>query len=208
MKDLTGTRLKKMTKYIRMLLKEKKVRNIIGTSDPDEIKSKHIVPCMKLSDFIIGDKGIDVGSGNGFPGVIIAILNPGKVIWLLDISAKKINFLNKVKENCKLNNIYAVRGRAEELGRYREFREKFDFAVSRALAPIKISSEISIPFVQPGGHYYIMSGSNSKKEIETAEKIVDASGGRIKERNISGCVTIEKIDHTPEKYPRQWKKIR
>ena len=196
----------KLRKYARLVLKENRIRNITGASSLDEIEN-HIKQCLSFCEIIKGEKGIDIGSGNGLPGLVAAIVYPEKKIYLLDSAFKKINFLSMVKRKCDIENLFLVKGRAEILGRLNEYREKFDFAVARALAPMKISAELCLPFVKKGGRFYVMSGSKCRKEIEDSGDIIKKNGGLVESSTRRGYAIIKKNSETPDTYPRKWKKI-
>ncbi|MGM0567945.1 MAG: 16S rRNA (guanine(527)-N(7))-methyltransferase RsmG [Elusimicrobiota bacterium] len=196
----------KLKKYARLVLKENRIRNITGAGSLEEIEN-HIKQCLSFCEIIKGEKGIDIGSGNGLPGVVAAIVYPQKKIHLLDSAFKKINFLSMVKRKCHIENLFLVKGRAEILGRLNEYRETFDFAMARALAPMKISAELCLPFVKKGGRFYVMSGAKCQEEIEDAEDIIIKTGGRVENLTRQGYAIIKKNSETPDDYPRKWKKI-
>ncbi len=198
----------KIESYKQALLREKKIRNIVGVSEESDLESSHIQPCIRLCKIIRGEYGIDVGSGNGLPGVIAAAVFPGKDIVLMDASAKKINFLKKVKRECMLNNIIPVRKRAEHAAHLEEYREKFDFALSRALASLKVACELSLSFIKVGGYYYVMSGKNCREEAAEAEEIIKELGASVEKTTSEGIIIIKKNKICPKKYPRKWSKIK
>ena len=158
------------------------------------------------------DKIIDIGTGAGFPGIPLKIINPDIHITLMDSLNKRINFLNDVIDKLSLKNIDAVHSRAEDLARNEKFREKYDIAVSRAVANLSTLSEYMLPFVKIGGKCICMKGPNIDEEVENAKGAISKLGGRIKsidnfklgntenERNI---IVIEKIAHTNPKFPRK-----
>lgn len=151
------------------------------------------------------------GQGAGFPGIPIKIIRDDVKVTLLDSLNKRVNFLNEVIENLKLNSISAVHGRAEDLAHDLKYREMFDVVTARAVANLATLSELCLPFVKVGGRFICMKGS-SVEEVDEASKALEILGGKIVgidkfvlpdsdiERNI---VIIEKIKGTPNKYPRK-----
>ena len=154
---------------------------------------------------------IDVGTGAGFPGIPLSIVKENTDIVLLDSLNKRINFLEEVKENFKLENITTIHGRAEEFGKNKNEREKYDIATSRAVAPLNILLEYLLPLVKVGGKAICMKGSNIE-EIENAKNALEILGGQIEKieeitlpnsdikRNI---IIVKKVKNTPSKYPRK-----
>ena len=154
---------------------------------------------------------IDVGTGAGFPGIPLSIVKENIDIVLLDSLNKRINFLEEVKENLKLENITTIHGRAEEFGKNKNEREKYDIATSRAVAPLNILLEYLLPLVKVGGKAICMKGSNIE-EIENAKNALEILGGKIEKteeitlpnsdikRNI---IIVKKVKNTPSKYPRK-----
>ncbi len=203
-KDISG----KIDIYKQILLSEKKVRNIVGSADESDLLSSHIIPCIGLCGIIRGGYGIDIGSGNGLPGVVAAASCPEKEIVLLDSSAKRINFLKKVKRECRLDNIIPVRGRAERTAHLEEYREKFEFALSRALAPLKIACELAMGFIKVGGYYYVMSGGHCREEVASASEIIAKLGASVEKITPEGIIIIRKNKKLSAEYPRKWSKIK
>ena len=158
------------------------------------------------------DKVIDIGTGAGFPGIPLKIMNENTKITLLDSLNKRINFLNIVIETLNLRNIQAIHGRAEEIARNKLYREKYDVAVSRAVANLSTLTEYMLPFVKVGGKCICMKGANVNEELERAQNAIKELGGEIErvdnfylsdndnERNI---IVIKKIKETNPKYPRK-----
>lgn len=187
--------------------------NLTAIEDDRDIIIKHfidsasIMPYLKDRDF----KMIDVGTGAGFPGIPVKILNNRLNITLLDSLDKRIKFLNEVILKLNLNGIRAVHGRAEEYGAKSDYREKFQVAVARAVASLPVLLEYCLPFVEVGGFFIAMKGSNTD-EVDNSSKALDLLGGKIEDikqitlpssdikRNI---IIIRKLRHTPTNYPRK-----
>ena len=210
---LTEEQVEDFFKYMNLLLEWNEKINLTAITDVDDIILKHFIDSMTVLKYIEKDKSIiDVGTGAGFPGIPIAILREDVKITLLDSLNKRINFLNEVCSELKINNIETIHGRAEEAGQNKQYREKYDIAVSRAVANMTTLSEYLIPFVKVGGICICMKGSEIDHELEQAKFAIKELGGKIEkvekfnlpdsdmERNI---VIIKKIKPTPNRYPRK-----
>ena len=211
--ELTEDQLENFFKYMNLLLEWNEKINLTAITDVDDIILKHFIDSMTVLKYIEKDKSIiDVGTGAGFPGIPIAIMREDVKITLLDSLNKRINYLNEVCSELKINNIETIHGRAEEAGQNKKYREKYDIAVSRAVANMTTLSEYLIPFVKVGGICICMKGSEIDHELEQAKFAIKELGGKIEkvekfnlpdsdiERNI---VIIKKIKTTPNKYPRK-----
>ena len=155
---------------------------------------------------------IDVGTGGGFPGLPLKIVNSNYKITLLDSLRKRIDFLTEVIKALNLKDVNLIRGRAEDYGQSRDYRECFDICVSRAVAPLNVLSEYCIPFVKLGGYFAAYKSDNISQEISNSDNAIKKLGGKIKEIKeiylpgtdiIRKIVIIEKIDTTKIKYPRK-----
>ena len=195
-----------------MLLEWNEKINLTAIIEPREIILKHFVDSLTIAKYIKDDeKLIDVGTGAGFPGIPLSIVKENTDIVLLDSLNKRINFLEEVKENLKLENITTIHGRAEEFGKNKKERETYDIATSRAVAPLNILLEYLLPLVKVGGRAICMKGSNIE-EVENAKNALEILGGQIEKieeitlpnsdikRNI---IIVEKVKNTPLKYPRK-----
>ena len=211
--ELTEDQVENFFKYMNLLLEWNEKINLTAITDVDDIILKHFIDSMTVLKYIEKDKSIiDVGTGAGFPGIPIAIMREDVKITLLDSLNKRINFLNEVCSELKINNIETIHGRAEEAGRNKQYREKYDISVSRAVANMTTLSEYLIPFVKVGGICICMKGSEIDHELEQAKFAIKELGGKIEkvekfnlpdsdiERNI---VIIKKIKPTPNRYPRK-----
>ena len=211
--ELTEDQVENFFKYMNLLLEWNEKINLTAITDVDDIILKHFIDSMTVLKYIEKDKSIiDVGTGAGFPGIPIVIMREDVKITLLDSLNKRINFLNEVCSELKINNIETIHGRAEEAGQNKQYREKYDIAVSRAVANMTTLSEYLIPFVKVGGICICMKGSEIDHELEQAKFAIKELGGKIEkvekfnlpdsdiERNI---VIIKKIKPTPNRYPRK-----
>lgn len=210
--ELTKEQIEKYYNYMNLLLEWNEKINLTAIIDPKEIILKHFVDSLTIAKYIKDDeKLIDVGTGAGFPGIPLSIVKENTDIVLLDSLNKRINFLEEVKENLKLENITTIHGRAEEFGKNKKERETYDIATSRAVAPLNILLEYLLPLVKVGGKAICMKGSNIE-EIENAKNALEILGGKIEKieeitlpnsdikRNI---IIVKKVKNTPSKYPRK-----
>lgn len=210
--ELTKEQIEKYYNYMDLLLEWNEKINLTAIIEPREIILKHFVDSLTIAKYIKDDeKLIDVGTGAGFPGIPLSIVKENTDIVLLDSLNKRINFLQEVKENLKLKNITTIHGRAEEFGKNKKEREKYDIATSRAVAPLNILLEYLLPLVKVGGRAICMKGSNIE-EVENAKNALEILGGKIEKieeitlpnsdikRNI---IIVEKVKNTPLKYPRK-----
>ena len=210
---INDEQIKSFEKYMNLLLEWNEKINLTAITQPEEIKLKHFVDSLTVLKYINDDdKVIDIGTGAGFPGIPLKIMNENTKITLLDSLNKRINFLNIVIETLNLRNIQAIHGRAEEIARNKLYREKYDVAVSRAVANLSTLTEYMFPFVKVGGKCICMKGANVNEELERAQNAIKELGGEIErvdnfylsdndnERNI---IVIKKIKKTKSKYPRK-----
>ena len=207
--------LNNFDKFAEALVETNKVMNLTAITEPDEIVVKHFVDSLELLRYVDMPKDaslIDVGCGAGFPGIPIQIARPDLRISLIDSLKKRIDFVNKVIDDCSLDAV-AWQSRAEDAAHYALNREDFDFATARAVAPLNILAEYCLPFVKVGGYFIALKGSED--ETEASKNAITLLGGKI-EQNVSyklpngdprTIVIIKKISQTPTKYPRKPKKI-
>lgn len=210
--ELTKEQIEKYYNYMNLLLEWNEKINLTAIIEPREVILKHFVDSLTIAKYIKeNEKLIDVGTGAGFPGIPLSIVKENTDIVLLDSLNKRINFLEEVKENLKLENITTIHGRAEEFGKNKNEREKYDIATSRAVAPLNILLEYLLPLVKVGGRAICMKGANIE-EIENAKNALEILGGKIEKieeitlsnsdikRNI---IIVKKVKNTPSKYPRK-----
>ena len=211
--ELSDLQLEQFYNYMNILLEWNKFMNLTGITEPEEVITKHFVDSLTVLDKI--DKNaiiIDVGTGAGFPGIPIKIAFPETKVVLLDSLNKRIKFLNEIIENLELVDIETIHGRAEEYGKNKNYREKYDIAVARAVAPLNILLEYLMPFVKVNGKCLCMKGSSSEEEIKNSENAVKVLGGKlIKTEDFyipntdmkRRIVEVNKIKGTKNKYPRK-----
>ena len=155
---------------------------------------------------------VDVGTGAGFPGIPLAIMNPTLKITLVDSLNKRLIFLQEVVDKLKLQNIEIVHARAEEFGQNKKYRESFDIATSRAVANLATLSEYLVPLVKINGKVISMKAAEAQQEINEAKKAIEVLGGQIEKINEFNLpqsdigrtvIIIGKKKQTPSKYPRK-----
>lgn len=199
--------------YARLLVEWNEKMNLTGITEPDEIVIKHFVDSLYLLDYIGEAKNaIDVGTGAGFPGLPLVIARPDMSVTLMDSLQKRLTFLDAVLSEANLD-AELVHSRAEDLGQNEEYREQYDIATARAVAPLNVLAEYCMPFVKVGGKFIALKGSED--ETEQSKNAIEVLGGEI-ESNVSyklpngdsrSIVVVKKISQTPTQYPRKTKKI-
>ena len=217
--DITDTQLQQFDDYYRFLVEKNKVMNLTTIIEKEDVVLKHFIDSiyiMKYTDFD-EKKVIDIGTGAGFPGIPLAIMNPQTSFVLLDSLNKRINFLNEVCNLCNLGNVITIHGRAEEISRKEEYREKFDFVVSRAVANMSTLLEYCTPFLKVGGQFISYKSGKVEEELSGAQNAMKILGCKL---NISidfqlpntdmdrKFVIYDKINKCAKKYPRQGGKPR
>lgn len=214
--ELTDEQINKFNIYCNMLIEWNGKMNLTAIKEPTEIAVKHFVDSCSVLNYVKIKKNakvIDIGTGAGFPGIPLKILREDLDITLLDSLNKRLIFLNEVAKelNLELNTIHS---RAEDLGRQENHREQYDIAISRAVAPLNVLSEYSIPFVRKGGKFISMKGPNVQSEIDEAKKAIRILGGKYNNvvqfsigDNSRSIVIVDKLNQTPYTYPRHGSKI-
>ena len=206
-----------LMQYADALLETNKVMNLTAITDPADVATLHFLDSaalLKLADFS-GKRVVDVGTGAGFPGMPLRILEPSIRLTLLDSLGKRIHFLQGVCDQLGFADVDCVHARAEEFAA--QHRETFDIATSRAVASLPLLAELSLPLVKVGGYFLPMKAVDSDEELSSAARAISILGGRLKEvkdYRIPGTevthrlVVIEKVKSSPAKYPRAFAKIK
>ena len=215
--DLTDRQYEQFDMYYKLLVEWNSFMNLTGITDYEEVLLKHYVDSLVLDIEKIGHKKkeislIDVGTGAGFPGLPLKIAHPQLNVVLLDSLNKRVKFLNQVIEELGLTGIETVHSRAEDGGREEMHREKYDLAVSRAVANLATLSEWCIPFVKPGGYFVSYKSNALPEEMRDGKKAIRILGGQVENifntnipetNNQRSFVFVKKIANTNNKYPRK-----
>ena len=215
----TQGQIDQLALYCDRLLEKNQVMNLTAITDPADVVTLHFLDSAALlpSKALTGKKVIDVGTGGGFPGLVLKILDPTIQLTLLDTLGKRMDWLEEVSGELGLTGVTFIKGRAEEVSHKKEFRDSYDMAVSRALASMPMLAELCLPYVKVGGLFMAMKSNKTDEEIEAAEKIIHTLGGdkpfvmdyKLPDTDVfHRIVTVYKGRPTPKGYPRKWTKIK
>jgi len=214
---LTDAQLTQFGTYMEMLLEWNEKFNLTAISDPREITLKHFVDCLSIVPHIGKDESIaDIGAGAGFPGIPLKIAMPGIRVTLLDALNKRVGFLNAVILTLGLEDIHAVHIRAEDAARLGEYREAYDVAIARAVASLPTLAEYALPFARVGGRFIAMKGPSVEEELAVSNQAIITLGGEYSstisveipfEDITHSLVIVNKLSHTPARYPRKASQI-
>ena len=204
---------KKLDIYASLLKEWNEKINLTAILDDEGIAVKHFLDCLlvgKYADFKKGGKIIDVGTGAGFPGLVLAAAYPDCQITLLDSTGKKLKAVEDIASNMGVSNVQIVHMRAEDAGKKPEFREQYNYATARAVAELRVLLEYTLPFVKVGGSFLSLKGASAIDEIDGAKGALKTLGGKINEINefsLPGgdkraIINVKKISQIPSKYPR------
>ena len=203
--------------FSQLLVERNKVMNLTAITEPRDIATLHFLDCAALLTFadFTGKNVIDVGTGAGFPGLPLRILQRNFPITLLDSLGKRVDFLGDVVNVLALPATECVHARAEEYAA--RHREQFDIATSRAVASLPVLSELCLPLVKVGGKFLAMKSVDTEEEINSSKAAIAKLGGKItavKDYTVPmtdvthRVVIIEKVAQTPAAYPRAFAKIK
>ena len=212
--DLTEAQIKQLNLYGNLLLEWNERINLTAIKEPQEVLFKHFYDCILFFKNVQVPQNvsvIDVGTGAGFPGMVIKIVRPDLKVTLLDSLNKRLVFLNEVISALGLEGIETVHSRAEDGGKNKNLREKFQIATARAVASMPVLAEYCLPFVKVGGMLVAMKGPNVTEELNACKNGLKLLGGGEtvvftetltgdEQRSFAVC---KKISQTPSKYPRK-----
>ena len=168
--------------YLDLVLERNEHINLTAVRDRDEALVKHVLDSLEIADlpeYKEAKKIIDVGTGAGFPGALLAIVSPDKEFILLDSTLKRLRVIDEFAETLNISNLKTVHARAEEISRKPEFSEAFDICVSRAVANLEKLSGWCLPFVKKGGCFIAYKGENYEEELSQASKVLKKNKARL-----------------------------
>ncbi len=213
---LSEEQLNQFQIYCDFLLEKNKVVNLTAIKDEESVYLKHFYDCITIFKSGVikpNSKVLDIGSGAGFPGIVIKIIEPSINLTVLDSSMKRINFIAELTNKLNIKRIDFVDKRSEDY--FPLVHDEFDIVTARAVANLNTISELAIPFVKLNGYFLAMKGKY-KKELEEAKEAISILGGKIeeiiefklpKEASDRAILKIKKIAKTPSNYPRRYDKI-
>ncbi len=214
--ELSEAQLEQFMKYKSLIQDWNRRVNLTAITEDEEIVKKHFLDSLSLLEKNLPDmktaKVIDVGTGAGFPGIPLKIAAPEMAVTLLDSLKKRCAFLTLCGSELGLEGAEVCDMRAEDAGKNPEYREKFDFCVSRAVAALDVLSEYCLPFVKVGGFFVSMKGPAVFEEAEKGRKAIEILGGKLEEiREVEVpfveekryIAVVRKVSATPMKYPRK-----
>lgn len=216
---LTENQYEQFQKYFELLAEWNEKMNLTAITDESGVALKHFADSLSLLNFVDIPQNsslADVGTGAGFPGVVLKIARPDIKLTLIDSLKKRLVFLNEV---CSQLGIDAelIHSRAEDGARDEKLRESFDFAVSRAVARMNVLSEYCLPYVKVGGAFCAMKGAQANEEFKESLNAINTLGGKLENKYFfelpenggeRAIAVVRKVRNTPQKYPRQSGKIK
>ncbi|OON95529.1 MAG: 16S rRNA methyltransferase G [Candidatus Epulonipiscioides saccharophilum] len=213
--ELSGLQIEQLLKYKELLLEWNEKLNLTAITEDKEIITKHFLDSLSVNtaiDLMQHKNLIDIGTGAGFPGLVLKIVYPHLEITLVDSLKKRLVFLDAVIKSLDLDKIYTVHSRAEDLAKNINYREKYDICSPRAVSNLATLSEYSLPFIKIGGYFIALKGQKLDEEINQASNAIKILGGKldhvvdipIPETDIIHKIAvIKKIKHTNKRYPRK-----
>ena len=212
---LTAHQMKLLAQYEKELLEWNERTNLTAIRDSEEVRIKHFLDsltCIQAMKDNPGKRIVDIGSGAGFPGLVLKIVYPGVQLTLVDSVGKKIDFCRHMVKKLGIENVETLQERAENIGQAPSYREQFDWAVARAVASLPVLSEYLLPLVRVGGHMLAMKGESGPAESHAAEHALKMLGGHLRQLlpvTLPGVVeerylvVVDKVAATPTRYPRR-----
>lgn len=216
---LTENQYEQFQKYFELLAEWNEKMNLTAITDESGVALKHFADSLSLLNFVDIPQNstlADVGTGAGFPGVVLKIARPDIKLTLIDSLNKRLVFLNEV---CSQLGIDAelIHSRAEDSARDEKLRESFDFVASRAVARMNVLSEYCLPYVKVGGAFCAMKGAQANEEFKESLNAINTLGGKLENKYFfelpenggeRAIAVVRKVKNTPQKYPRQSGKIK
>lgn len=200
--------------FTKLLWEENELHNLVSRKTSPEDLQRHIEDSLKLLDFVdlpAGARLVDIGSGAGFPGLLLAMARPEVEVTLVESDGKKSQFLNMVREELELTRVSVICRRVEEIGQDPLWRESFDFCTSRAVAAMNIMLEYGLPLIKTDGRLLLWKGRNYQDEMDKAQTALLTLGGVLEdifhytlmEELDRVIISLRKTCSTPDKYPRR-----
>jgi 16S rRNA (guanine527-N7)-methyltransferase len=213
--EITDSQLDAYAAHFALLLARRPVAGLTSVTDPPSIAIKHFLDsltCLLIREIAPGERIADVGSGGGFPGLVLAVARPEASYTLVESNRKRACFLEEVVGALQLANVSVIRERAEDVGRDPSHRGAHDLTLSRAVAPLPVSLEYCLPLTRVEGKCLIMKGPQAAREVEGGGRALSELRARIVEtRRLSlpqgmggrTLLLVEKEAPTPDRYPRR-----
>lgn len=212
-RSFSAKEMEQLSRYGELLIEWNEKMNLTGITDPQGVAIKHMLDSAVGAELLPQEaRLVDVGTGAGFPGIVLKILRPDLEIVLLDSLRKRLNFLEVVIQELELEKVKTVHARAEEAGHKKELRESFDIAIARAVSSLPALLELCFPLVKKGGKFIAWKGPKGREEVRDAKRALELLGGgkvEIIEIALPGAdeprllIQVKKIRLTDKKYPRK-----
>ncbi|UQS83019.1 16S rRNA (guanine(527)-N(7))-methyltransferase RsmG [Bombilactobacillus thymidiniphilus] len=214
--ELTAQQMQQLQQYFQLLVETNRVMNLTNITSEADVYLKHfydslmpmfVEPALKQAVTLA-----DIGSGAGFPGLVLKIVNPNLQLTIVDSLQKRINFLAQVVQTLGLQNVTLIHARAEEFGRQKKYREQFDYVTARAVANLPVLLELCLPVVKNGGTFIALKGAKAQAELQQSQHALTILGGQVQkvetmelpeQAGQRELLFIEKVKSTPNKYPRK-----
>lgn len=213
--QITPAQINALSKYEQELLLWNEQFNLTAIRDSQQVYIKHFLDslsCLLVMRETPMQRVVDIGTGAGFPGIPLKILNPNINLTLVESVGKKINFCRHIVKTLELEHVEIIQGRAEELGQNPQHRQRYDWAIARAVAMMPILVEYLLPLVRVGGAALAMKGESAPSEAHESERATTLLGGHLRKLvtvTLPGVaeerylVVIDKVAATPAAYPRR-----
>lgn len=213
----TDDMLNKLELYYNFLVEYNQKVNLTAITDKNDVYKKHFADSLLGLEYISNNSILcDIGTGAGFPGVVLKIFNPSIKLYLVDSLNKRIVFLNELINLLKLENVTIIHARAEDISFKQKYLNKFDYVVARAVANLNTLLEYCLPYVKIGGNFISYKSNDIDNELKNVDKVISILGGNgycIKEKKLDDTtnrclIIINKAKNTVNKYPRGQNKPR